>query len=105
MVERVGDAIEVGATSPPLRRSGRTSTPSSKAASVQNTQGKFNAVTGKSDGRVSNIASETTEVEVARETDGEGSTAEAAIAGMRRILELMEKSYSKMQQMEEKTND
>ncbi|KAM3537420.1 hypothetical protein ARSEF1564_009660 [Beauveria bassiana] len=105
MVERVGDAIEVGPTSPPLRRSGRAATLCSKAASLQNTQGKFNAVIGKNDGRVSSVAPGAIEVEVARETDGRGSTAEAAIASMQRMMELMEKSYSKMQQMEEKKND
>ncbi|KAM3449681.1 hypothetical protein NHJ6243_009942, partial [Beauveria neobassiana] len=105
MVDRVGDAIEVGATSPPLRRSGRTATPSSKAASVRNTVEKVNAVTRKSDERVSSIVSEATEVGAVPEVDGEGCTAEAAIAGMQRMLELMEKSYSKMRQMEEKTND
>ena len=105
MVERVGDAIEVGATSPPLRRSGRTATPSSKAASVRNTVGKLNAVTGKSDERVSNIASEANEVRAAREVDGEGSTAEVAISGMQRMLELMERSYTEMQQMREKTSE
>ncbi|OAA62381.1 Zinc finger, CCHC retroviral-type [Akanthomyces lecanii RCEF 1005] len=105
MVERAGDAIEVGATSPPLRRSGRTATPSSKAVSVRNTVEKVNAVTEKSDERVPSIVSEATEMRAAPEVDGEGCTAEAAIAGMQRMLELMEKSYSKMRQMEEKTND
>lgn len=105
MVERVDDAIEVGATSPPLRRSGRTATPTSKAASVRNTAGKVDAVTGKSDERVSSIVSEAAEMRVAREAHGEGGTAEAAISGMQRLLELMERSYTEMQQMKEKTSE
>ncbi|XWX00423.1 hypothetical protein V2A60_008443 [Cordyceps javanica] len=105
MVDRVGDAIEVGATSPPLRRSGRTATPSSKVASVRNTVEKVNAVTGKSDERVLSIVSEASGVRAAPEVDGEGGTAEAAMSGMQRMLELMERSYTKMQQMSEKTSE
>ncbi|KAM3543691.1 hypothetical protein ARSEF1564_003451, partial [Beauveria bassiana] len=105
MVERVADAIEVGATSPPLRRSGRTATPSSKAAPVRNAVEKLNATTGKSDERVSNIASEVNEVRAAREADREGSTAEAAVSGMQRVLELMERSYTEMRQIREKTSE
>lgn len=103
MVGRDRDAIEVGAASPLLRRSGRNATPSSKIQLGRSATVKAVSTTRNNYGRITRAAQVPVEVEAAREVAGPSRATELAKSGVQRMLELIEKSYAEMKEMKEKT--